>query len=426
MNSQNISKFTMNKNSRNSVLSVSGLTKLGNTSNSSNCSDLNSLKTSSIETCRESSKNFSTTSRRNSGITCKLIKNDEQANKIKGALFTLLGMLCLTSVLLLHRVNFLYFPTMTNNVQDIAKGVILCAFAFFYLVSKLKTYNIVYQINKDNLKTTGLTVILFALTLQTFGLASSYLRLSTALSIINQAPIFITIMAYLFLREKIGGLDVVVLGLCLLGSIVISFGKGILESIFGSSATDSAAEVHSDLMIGFVFAGLNILFRSSSIILMKLLIGKVDLMLINFLSSVLMVGMCIASMTANHEVVAIPSSFLAYLSLFALGFLTYLQFYSVQKGFELCSMVYCQQFPYISIVFSFILSSIFIGEQHYLSDYIGAGIILGANLFRSLVVYNESLRNAEQKKKLLGDIEMIECDGKNYKENMERKLKTLK
>ena len=306
---------------------------------------------------------------------------------------------CLFSILILfQRINYLYFPQSTTNVQNFWRGIVcfICSNSVFFLIEKKRIDETTFD--KSYIKYLIPRVIGDTLFQYYCILASNNLKVSTTVILSNISPVVIAFYCWIFLREKIGKIDVISLAVCLIGVLIVSnpFDNNSNSGLGGGEGGGTkTSEVSIDKSIGFLYTFVMIICNSTYYTCQKLIGIKIDTSLVQAWNAV---GYLIASIT--YQVVFysenpisnyIPTSFNQFFYLFAVGFLTWLTQYLVIQGIRNCELIYLQPFTYLSIFFSFIFGKLILDEQYIITDYIGALLILVINLYRCYLVRIEKL-----------------------------------
>ena len=299
---------------------------------------------------------------------------------------TLLENFTFTGMIFTHRYVNIFFPHLTMQFQNLVRGLVSLTLAstVLYFYNGITPYGVYLRISELDKKVIFLRTIGGSLTPFFLSGMGKYLRLSTSLTLTNLTPVIVMISAFYFLEEKLTKNDFITFGCSFAGVLIIT-------KPFSKTTSNGK---NDDQFVGFVYAAFALCSRAMATITQKLvgehieaLVMVVYLVFVNVILTIFAFFIFPSSdpiLENTNKIQSLNEFF--WLSL--IGVMKFLSPFCLMISIKYSEVVFLQPFNTISIVFSFFLSWVFFkDENHDVYDYIGAGIILTTNLFRSLHVY---------------------------------------
>ena len=196
----------------------------------------------------------------------------------------------------------------------------------------------------------------------------SYFRVSTISVIGGTTPILIIIISVFLIGEKF-------YIRYLLGVFLGIFGSAII--IFNDRKPESKAQILNDnLFVGILLGIINVILVSLSSVGQKVLTKEgMDIHLQTFYFASFNITPAFIFGIFTDKIFSSNWKYIAYI--ISNGFLFYIANYFNTLCLRYIAISKFQPITYLTIVFTFIISAIFLGEPVYFSDLIGALIIIG-------------------------------------------------
>ena len=196
----------------------------------------------------------------------------------------------------------------------------------------------------------------------------SYFRVSTISVICGTQPLIIIIFSVFFIGEKFYVRYIIGVLFCIIGSSII---------IFNDKNPESKAQILDDnVFMGILFAISNIVLYSLSMVGQKVITKEgMDADLQNYYFGLYNAVPSLIVYIFSGEIFTINIFYCLYVT--TNGLIFYLANYLTTICLKNIAVSKFQPITYLGIVFTFILSSIILGEPIFFTDIIGASIIIG-------------------------------------------------
>jgi len=306
------------------------------------------------------------------------LPNIEEQNKLeRRSIFLSIIATIFGALISFHgKIALIYFPLNTPNNIMFVRSFVLIFIAM--VIIKMKNRDIPNILNiklKLWLFIRTLSYFLHAL-LFTYGLY--YIRLSTMMCFGSISPLLIILFSTVILNEKFRNRYIIGIFICFIGtSMIISNER---NSNNNSSDLESNND-NSKLYLGIFFGIINFVFHALYQISAKVLVNEnmenddqiLYIAFTNTIYSLVYLLMCESikpCLDLGTTLMNISSGIIFYIW-------TTIFLYSI-KNIEISKLT---PISYISVIFSFFLGYLFLGEDFYLTDVLGSAIILGYNLY---------------------------------------------
>lgn len=143
-------------------------------------------------------------------------------DNFKASIFMFLSHSLYSIVNLIGKFIGFYYPEVENAITNLIRGIVLMALSVIYL--KKKKVDFIKELDKPVKKLIILVIRCF------FGAACNliifesfkYMRISSSFTIFNISPLFVSILAVIFLNGKITKLDIISFALCFISVCLIA------------------------------------------------------------------------------------------------------------------------------------------------------------------------------------------------------------
>lgn len=386
-------------------------------------------------------------------------KFKKEENKFLAIILNLLGYLSFTTIIFSHRFISLNYPHLTSDLQNLSRGVVsfsISIFAVYY--NGITLSDCLSKVSICDSRIFFFRVISGGITPFFLTGMGNNLRLSTSLTLTNLLPIVISVTATYFLNEIFSIEDLICLILCLIGCLMITkpFGNSAsnqdintidslnttsqvgslnntdsitINSISKNNAGSNVShqKISEDSLIGLVFAGLSLTSRTIAFITQKIVGEQVELIVLqvfvmgtNTILSVIKF-MFFSEVDSNLPNLNQIGSLGELFWLGMIGLMTWITSIFLMMSFCYAPLIFLQPIASSSILFSFIMSWLFLNESYDIYDYNGALLIFLVNIIRSLHAYGmylNKIKNSKSQKLIeMSDLEIIKEDENEYTNN---------
>lgn len=210
----------------------------------------------------------------------------------------------------------------------------------------------------------------------------NYLKLSTSQTIVAINPLFVIFFSYIFLKEKLSIRFYIGVAICLFGALLIfssekSTGPGLEKSGF-------------ELFLGITTGLFNVITLGAIMVGGKILANEG----LTEVSQIYWIGLTNSQCAAVFYLIGLLIGFETNTNIvfMLLSFSNSIMFYYAQY-YMLLSIKYIEvsktaAISYFSVIFSFFLGSIFLGDSILFTDILGSLIIFGYNLYNAIYKNN--------------------------------------
>ncbi len=306
-------------------------------------------------------------------------KENIDIDNLKGSIFIFISILIFSFNNLIGKILGLYLPEIENSVVNLIRGIIVLIICLFIVIQK--NIQVTYLIfSKPKSKIFFLFLRCFAGSMANYLILESlkYLRVSSAFTIYNLAPIIAFVLSVFYLKIKFSNLDIFSFVICFFSLILITKPEFIFEYFINDFLITNKGE---DKIIGVIICLVAAISSGISIFINKMISKDFDDII-----QILLFGLFFILESS----IAIPFSkngfstfnLLGFFLAFLIGIFYFFHVTFFIRAIKISNPAKVLPVSYVGVVLTFIYNIFIFKQSCDFLDILGSSIIIFVNIYK--------------------------------------------